>query len=101
MKNSRMSRELFGIAIGGATKEHPRKGLQLRSDARGAPKARADKGVEPFFPTKVALIFDRCDVVELVRRYCGVGGRWGPHTPLQTCAWLLAIFRKIAATWYA
>ena len=56
------------------------------------------KGWDPFFPG-VAPLFDPRGVAKLVgsTAACGETGTPQPH---QACAWLLAIFRKLAATWH-
>ena len=62
-------------------------------------RVRAQKGVGPFLPTRVAPLFGPRGVAKLVgsTAACGEMGTPQPH---QACAWLLAIFRKLAATWH-
>ena len=62
-------------------------------------RVRAQKGVGPFLPTRVALIFGPRGVAKLVRSTAACG-EMGTPQPHQACAWLLAIFRKLAATWH-
>ena len=49
---------------------------------------------------RVAPIFGPRHVVKLVRSAAVLWGDGDP-TPDQACAWLLAIFRKLTATWHA
>ena len=44
-KPTHITRELFGVDIGGGTKEHPLKGLWLRSDAERSPKELGPSGL--------------------------------------------------------
>ena len=62
-------------------------------------RVRAEKGVGPFLPTRVAPISDPRGVAKLVRSTAACGEMGSPQ-PHQAYAWLLAIFRKLAATWH-
>jgi hypothetical protein len=78
-KPTHVTRELFGADIDGGTKEHPLKGLRLRSDAREG----KGKGWDPFFPPRLrqfsALAMSPSLSVAL--RLCGEMGTPHPIKP--------------------
>ena len=78
---SHVTRGLFGADIGGVTKAHPKKGAATEERRREMPQ-RADA-------LRVAPIFGSRYVAKLAR-----------STAATLCARLLAIFRKLTATWH-
>ena len=61
--------------------------------------AQPREGVGPFLPTRVAPLFGSRGVAKLVRSTAACGEMGAPATP-SACAWLLAIFRQLTATWH-
>ena len=72
-----VTRELFGVDIGGATKEHPQGAVTEERPREVPQRVRA---------LRVAPLFGPRGVTKLVR-----------STAATTCAWLLAIFQKIGS----
>ena len=65
-----------------------------------APKSsRLERGWDPFFPPGWRYFSDLAVSPSLIRSTAACG-EMGTPQPHQACAWLLAIFRKLAATWH-